>query len=211
MYNVPYFKAERPEEVVEFMRQHPFVVLCGSDGQGKPVATHLPLLLEERENQLYLQGHCMRKQDHTEAFRQNPQVLAIFSDAHTYVSASWYKDKKVASTWNYQAVHVSGVLRFLDDAGLLDLLTRLTRKMEGNESPSLVEHLEPEYLSRTMKAIVAFEIKVTGVEHVFKLSQNRDEESYGHIVSHLQAGDTQAQQVAKIMGEKSFSLPKRKP
>jgi transcriptional regulator len=210
MYNVPYFKAEHPEQVTEFMRQHPFVVLCGSDEGGKPVATHLPVLLEERENRLYLQGHCMRKQQHTEAFQRNPQVLAIFSDAHTYVSASWYEDKRVASTWNYQAVHVSGDLRFLDEAGLLDLLTRLTRKMEGAESPSLVERLEPEYVNRMMKAIVAFEISVTGVEHVFKLSQNRDEESYRHIISHLRTGDAQAQQVAKVMEGKSFSSPKTK-
>ncbi|MDP4131874.1 MAG: FMN-binding negative transcriptional regulator, partial [Bacteroidota bacterium] len=116
MYNIPYFKAEHPHEVIQFVKDHPFAVLCGADEKAIPVATHLPLLLEEREdNKLFLKGHSMRKQDHTNAFCQNPEVLAIFSDAHAYVSASWYQNKAVASTWNYQAVHVSGRLRFLDD------------------------------------------------------------------------------------------------
>jgi transcriptional regulator len=203
MYNIPYFKAENPGEVIHFMKTHPFAILCGSNKNGVPVATHVPLLLEERENKLFLQGHCMKKQGHTEAFDQNPNVLAIFSGAHTYVSASWYENKQVASTWNYQAVHVNGHLRFLDDAGLHTLLTRLTKTFEGGDSPSLVEHLDPGYLMQMMKAIVAFEIEVTGIEHVFKLSQNRDEHSYKNIITHLRDLDPDAQEIARIMEEKN--------
>lgn len=202
MYNIPYFKAEHPHEVIQFIKDHPFAVLCGSDEKAIPVATHLPLLLEEREGKLFLQGHSMRKQDHTNAFYQNPEVLAIFSDAHAYVSASWYQNRAVASTWNYQAVHVNGHLRFLDDAGLHQLLTRLTKMFEVNDSPSLVEHLDPEYVTRMMKAIVAFEIEISKVEHVFKLSQNRDQDSYKNIITHLREQDAGAQQIAKIMEEK---------
>ena len=33
-----------------------------------------------------------------------------------------------------------------------------------------------------MKAIIAFEIEVTSMDHVFKLSQNRDEKSYDNII-----------------------------
>jgi transcriptional regulator len=53
-----------------------------------------------------------------------------------------------------------------------------------------------------MKAIVAFEIKVQEVDHVFKLSQNRDEESYSNILSQLQKGDSDAKQVATIMKQR---------
>ena len=34
-----------------------------------------------------------------------------------------------------------------------------------------------------MKAIVAFEVEITSVENVFKLSQNRDEKSFHNIMS----------------------------
>lgn len=200
MYNIPYFKANNEKEVIDFMHQHPFVVLTGCDANNHPVATHVPVLIEERNGKLFLQAHIMRLTDHHKAFMQNPDVLAIFSGAHTYVSASWYKDPQQAATWNYQAVHAKGKLRFLDDDALLDILHKLTAHFENNpSSPSLVEHLPTEYVNRLMKAIVAFEIEITEIAHVFKLSQNRDKESYQNIIRHLYNGDSDARQVASVM------------
>jgi len=54
-------------------------------------------------------------------------------------------------------------------------------------------------VSRLAKAIVAFEIEVTEIDHIFKLSQNRDEESYRNIISELQKGNVEAQQVGAVM------------
>src|SRR5882724_11632902 len=104
MYDIPYFKASGQEEVIEYMRAHPFAMICGADQNGKPVATQVPFLFEQREDKLYLLGHVMKKQDHTKAFFQNPDVLVVFTGAHSYVSASWYENKQIASTWNYQSV-----------------------------------------------------------------------------------------------------------
>jgi transcriptional regulator len=119
MYNVPHFKSSNPQDVKEFMFNHPFIVLCGCRSDASPVATHIPVLIEERGEKLFLLAHVMKKQAHTEAFKQNDQVLAIFHGPHSYVSASWYTTQQIASTWNYHAVHASGILRFLDKNGLL--------------------------------------------------------------------------------------------
>jgi len=144
--------------------------------------------------------HVMKKQAHTESFRQNNQVLAIFYGPSTYVSASWYENKKVASTWNYQAVHAKGLLRFLDDQGLKEVLTRLTDKFENNSlSPALVQKMDNEYLTKMMQAIVAFEIELTDVQHVFKLSQNRDERSHANIIQKLKEKGGDAEIIAKTM------------
>src|SRR5438105_4712987 len=132
MYNLPYFKSKDPAKVLEFMRKHPFVVLAGSDESCRPIATHVPVLIEETENGLFLLAHVMKQTDHYKAFRHNPEVLAIFSSAHSYVSASWYTDPKQAGTWNYQAVHAKGRLRFLNDDKLLEVLQRLTTHFENN-------------------------------------------------------------------------------
>ena len=202
MYNIPYFKADDSREVIEFMKANPFAMLCGINEKGFPVASHLPLLLEERDGRLFLEGHSMKKQGHTDAWYRNPNVLAIFSGPHSYVSASWYTNQQVASTWNYQAVHASGQLRMLDEEALHAVLTRVTRTFESPDSPSLVERLDPGYVQQMMKAIVAFEIEVSSVEHVFKLSQNRDAHSYRNIINHLRGRDPEAQQVARIMEEK---------
>lgn len=206
MYNTVYFKTKDEKEVVAFMHQHPFITLTGVDANIQPVATHIPVLIEEREGKLFLLGHIMRATDHHKAFIQNPNILAIFSSSHTYVSASWYQDQKQASTWNYQSVHAKGKLRFLNDESLLAILKRTTAHFENNpSSPALVEHLAADYVDRLMKAIAAFEIEVTEIGHVFKLSQNRDKESYLNIIEELSKGDAQAQQVASVMKRNTAS------
>jgi transcriptional regulator len=205
MYNVPYFKTADPIEISAFMKAHPFILLCGSFRNGKPVATHIPVLMEERGEKHYLLGHVMKKQEHTRAFAENSQVLAVFSGSHTYVSASWYEHKQVASTWNYQAVHASGALQFLPDEGLLRVITKLTETFEDDhQSPSLVRKMDPAYVSRMMEAIVAFEIEIESIEHVFKLSQNRDEQSYENIIHRLQQKDADAQVIADAMLKRKY-------
>jgi transcriptional regulator len=201
MYDIPYFKAAHPEEVLAFMRAHPFALICGSDEGGKPVATQVPFLFEQREDKLFLQGHCMRKQDHTQAFLKNPNVLIVFSGSDTYVSASWYEDKQIASTWNYQSVQAAGRISFQDDGFLHRLLTRLTETFERSGSPSLVQHMDPAYVQKMMQAIVSFEVEVNSIRHVFKLSQNRDRQSQTNIISRLSEQGGDAREIAKAMDE----------
>lgn len=207
MYNVPYFKASDNEEVIKFMHQHPFIILCGVDANNQPVATHVPVLIEERDNKIFLLAHVMRKQTHTKAFGHNASVLAIFSGAHTYVSASWYSNPQTAATWNYQAVHAKGFLRFLDDDGLHQLLTGLTEKFENDpHSPSLMQHMDEAYVKNMMKAIIAFEIEITSIEHVFKLSQNKDEKTYDNVVHQLNQQDGDAKTIAGIMEKQKHKI-----
>ena len=207
MYNVPYFKSSDKEEVIAFMKAHPFIMLCGVNENNMPVVTQVPVLIEEREDKIYLLAHVMRKQDHSKAFEANPNVLAVFHGAHTYVSASWYGNKQVASTWNYQAVHARGILKFLDDIGLHNVLTRLTSTFENDtHSPSLVHKMDEQYVRNSMKAIIAFEIEVTEIQHVFKLSQNRDEKSYENIVEQLSAKDADAKAIAETMQQRKSKV-----
>ena len=200
MYDLKHFKANHQQDVIAFMHQNPFIVLCGIDAANKPVATHIPVLIEERNDRLFLQAHIMRKQIHTIAFENNDNVLAIFTNAHSYVSATNYTKQNTASTWNYQAVHASGMIHFLNDEGLLNLLTKLTEKFENNpHSPALVKNMEVSYVKDLMKAIVAFEIEITNIEHVFKLSQNKDQATKNNIIQSLQQQDDVAKAVANAM------------
>jgi len=200
MYDLKYFKANHQQDVIDFMHQNPFVVLCGVDTANKPVATHIPVLIEERDDKLFLLAHIMRKQMHTIAFENNANVLAIFSAAHSYVSATNYREQNTASTWNYQAVHANGTIQFLNDEGLLNQLTKLTEKFENNpHSPAQVKNMEASYVRDLMKAIVAFEIEITNIEHVFKLSQNKDKATRNNIIQSLQQQNDAAKAVANAM------------
>jgi transcriptional regulator len=207
MYNFSYFKEKDIAVVKQFMRQNPFAVLTGCDANNHPVATQVPLLLEEKNEKIFLYGHVQRKTDHHLAFEQNPNALALFTGPHTYVSANWYTNQQTASTWNYITVHAGGALKFLDDNALLSILSKTTAHFENNtDSPSLVEKMPEEYVSKMMKAIVAFELEVTHLDNVFKLSQNREKQSYDNIIPHLKAQGGEAAAIAKEMEARSSQL-----
>ena len=204
MYSFPYYKTKDQVKVLEFLHAHPFVMLTGCDEHQCPVATQVPILISERDGRLFLEGHVMRNTDHQKAFAANNNVLAIFTGPHTYVSASWYTNPQQASTWNYMAVHAKGKLTFLPEERLIDILKRTTEQFENNpSSDASFDKLPQEYVSRLSKAIVAFEIEVTVLDHTFKLSQNRDEESYKNITHRLAVSDSaDANAIAKVMKEK---------
>ncbi len=181
------------------MKAHPFVMLIAK-GEAYPVATQVPVLFAERDGKLVLRAHIMRKTDHHLALEKDANVLVVFSGAHTYVSASWYTNQKQGSTWNYRSVHAQGKLRFTSPEELLQLLTDLTDTFENNpNSPSLVKHLPDDYMQSLMKAIVGIEIEITDIQHVFKLSQNRDKQSFENIVAELEKGDADARLMAETM------------
>jgi len=207
MYNLPYFKEKDPAVVKAFMRANPFVFLAGVSATCQPVASQVPVLIEERGDKLFLMGHVMRKTDHHLAFEQNPNALAVFTGSHTYVSASWYTNQQTGSTWNYMSVHAKGLLAFVNDTVLLNILTRLTALFENNPaSPSLVEKMPQEYLDSMMKAIVGFEMEITQLDNVFKLSQNRDRESYLTIADKLKTQGGQAANIAAEMQQRGSQL-----
>jgi len=202
MYDISYYKANNHQEVLDFMQANPFVTICGVDAHGLPVATHIPVLIKVENEKVTISGHMMRKQDHTNAFEINKNVLVIFSAPSAFVSASWYTNKGMASTWNYQTVHAVGKLEMKDEAHLLQLLTELTLHFEKDENaPTQVKNLSPEYMQQNMKAIVSFEIEVAVLKNVFKLSQNRDEASHANIQNELNKGDAACKHMAAAMAK----------
>jgi transcriptional regulator len=203
MYDIPYFKASNHQEVLDFMQAHPFVTICGVDTNGLPVATHIPVLIKIEQDKIIISGHVMRKQDHSIAFESNKNVLVIFSAPSAFVSANWYTTKNMGSTWNYQTVHARGALEMKDEAHLRKLLTDLTLYFEKDPaSPTQVGNLSETYMQQNMKAIYSFEIVVTQLQHVFKLSQNRDEASHANIQTELNKGDAACQYMAAAMKRK---------
>lgn len=208
MYNLPYYKEQDPQKVLDFIHRHPFAFIAGCDEGGKPVATQIPVFIEERDGKLFLTGHMMKNTDHHKAFEKNPAALCVFTGAHTYVSATWYSNPQQASTWNYMSAHVKGTLRFMDEAGLADVLRKTSLHFEGynTASTTVFDNLSGDYTSRLMKAIVAFEVTVEEIDHVFKLSQNRDKESYEAIVQKLNGEGGDATVIAEEMRKRTDTI-----
>lgn len=208
MYNFSYFKEKDKQTILDFIEVNPFAFMTGSFLSGAQVATQIPVLLEERNGELFLQGHIMRKTDHHKALLENPNALLVFTGPNCYVSASWYSNPQIGSTWNYMSVHVAGQVDFMTNEELIVFMRKLTLKFEQGNTQSLTfyDNLPDQFLSKMMPAIVGFEIKADKMENVFKLSQNRDEQSYLNIISELEARGGNSALIASIMKERKSSL-----
>ena len=209
MYNYPHYKEHDKKKILEFMRQHPFVTLIGCDKNSRIESTQIPVLTEQREEKFFIHGHIARKSDHEKAFGQNSNVLVLFTGAHAYVSGTWYSgNPHQASTWNYISIHARGQIKFQDENALIDLLKKLSLHFEeGNTASSTIyDNLPKEYKEKLIKAIIAFEIEVTELDNVFKLSQNRDEKSYNTIVEKLKQQEGDAKEIGELMEKRKSKL-----
>ena len=208
MYNFSYFKEKDKQTILDFIEENPFAFMTGSYLLGRQVATQIPVLIEERNGELFLQGHIMRNTDHHKAFVENPNALLVFTGPSCYVSASWYSNPKIGSTWNYMSVHIGGQINFMSNDDLIQFMRKLTLKFEkGNtQSQTFYDNLPDHFLNKMMPAIVGFEIKAEKMENVFKLSQNRDEKSYLNIISKLEEQGGGSALVASEMRKRKAEL-----
>lgn len=130
------------------------------------------------------------------------------TDPSAYVSASWYTNPQMGSTYNYMSVHVVGEVKLMSNEVLINLMRKLTLKFEKGNTQSLTifDNLPVEYLNKMMPAIVGFEIKAEKMENVFKLSQNRDEKSYQNIISKLEEQGGSSVLIADEMKKRKSQL-----
>lgn len=196
------------------MKEQSFAMVAGVGGNGRIACTQVPVMVEERDEKIILQGHMARKSDHHRAFETNPSALIVFTSPHTYVSGTWYiGNLEQASTWNYISVHARGELRWMEEPELRELLRRTTLHFEKGDksSTTIYDNLPPAYVDNLVKAIVGFEMEVQELENVFKLSQNRDEQSYHHIIAQLEKQDEAGRYIAGKMKRNSAVLFNKEP
>lgn len=185
MYIPDIYKNENLEEIIGFLKENSFGILINQQN-GNIAATHIPLELQIRENdKQFLVGHISKENPQWQSFENDDRILAIFSGAHTYISPSWYDHENVP-TWNYVAVHIQGKIKIIVGQKVIDSLKKLVDKYEsGVENPTKIEHYSKKTMLQT-RGIVGFEIEITKIEAVKKMSQNRDDKNYNNIISELE-------------------------
>ncbi|OGS73799.1 MAG: protease [Flavobacteria bacterium RIFCSPLOWO2_12_FULL_31_7] len=199
MYIPDIYVNENRNEILRFIEENSFAILI-NQSSGKINATHIPLFIEESENnQLILSGHISKLNPQSENFEENGNVLAIFSGAHSYISSSWY-DYEEVPTWNYLAVHLEGKIEILNEEQKLLHLENLVNKYEkNNENPISTKSLSKETMRQAI-GIIAFNIIVENIDAVKKLSQNKSENNKKSIISHLEKIDNEnAKSIANEM------------
>lgn len=194
MYTPDLYKNENPEEIRNFLKDNSFGILINQTN-GKLTATHIPIELEiNAEGKEILQGHISKLNQQAEGFKENDQVLAVFTGPHSYISSSWYDHENVP-TWNYIAVHVYGRTKIVAYEKSVEQLKKLVDKYEEHsENPVRVEELS-EKTMREARGIFGFEIEIDEIQATKKLSQNRDDYNYKNIISELKKTEN-AQSIA---------------
>ncbi len=208
MYNIPYHK-ETDQQIIEaFVKQYPFAFLTGCDKENKPIVTQIPLFIEKKGSKKILRGHIMKGTDHHSAFLHQNHVLAVFTGKHTYVSGSWYSNPHTPSTWNYMSVHIKGMIRFVDEAETEEILRSVSLYFENQneDSPTVYDNLPLNFRQKAIKMIAGFEIEIEDMDTVFKLSQDRDAESYQNIIDKLKNQDEDGRTIAEEMEKRKDDL-----
>jgi transcriptional regulator len=197
MYSPAYNRVEDRAELIEFMRANNFPILVTGTG-GNLMASHLPVLVSEKGNQIVLDMHMAKNNLQWKEFFDD-EALVVFHGPHAYVSPRWYEEKERVPTWNYAAVHAYGVPKIVGDKQAKRASQRrLVEFMDPQWLPSF-DGLSDKYVEMMLEGIVNFEIPVTRLETRWKLSQNRSRREMELIAGQLgKSGDSLERALAEI-------------
>jgi transcriptional regulator len=202
MYISTIYQNHDQAEIKAFIAANSFGLLINTVA-GRPYATHIPLLLTTNAaGEEVLAGHISKANSQWKTFVEPSEVLVVFSGPHTYISSSWYDHANVP-TWNYIAIHIYGSLQIVDETTLRNDLRSLVNKHEAASAKPVVmgsDDLPEKMVTREMRGIIGFHIKINEIQAAYKLSQNRDDHNHTNIISELhKTGDAQAAAVADAM------------
>ena len=191
MYLPKHFTIEDQQEIFSFIRANAFGQLI-STLQGRLISSHIPLLLNQENDQLV--AHLARPNPQLKEI-DGQEVLVTLQGLHDYISPNWYENPGVP-TWNYQAVHVYGICHVVDDdKRLRDIIESLSAVYEASQP----EPWQPEYPDSMLRGIVGIEIVITELQAKYKLSQNRPREDQQGVIRLLR--DRGNYQLADLMAE----------
>ncbi len=206
MYIPRRYEEKDRDKVFAFMRENSFGILISVKDR-LPMGTHIPLLLgKNAAGEDILTAHISKGNEQKYSLTDGAKVLVIFPGPHAYVSPRWYTEMNVP-TWDYIAVHVYGTVRIMEGEELKNALSQLVDNYEsGMPRPVKMEEIPKKTFHDDLRGIVGFEILIGEVQAAYKLSQNRNEESYHNVVAHLDQGDEFSRKVASEMKERAPTL-----
>jgi transcriptional regulator len=151
----------------------------------KPLATHLPFTVAERNGKLLLQSHFAKANEQTRYIAEQTS-LVIFTEPHAYISPSHYDKQESVPTWDYIAVHAYGTACILEQEQ--EKLALLEQTIDNYEQAYRAQWdtLSSRYKTGMLQGIVAFELEVTELQGQKKLSQNKSDEERRRIVQQLE-------------------------
>ena len=181
MYIPRQYEWKNQQDIKSFINEHPFAIVI-NQVDGKPWATHTPIISTEKEDVLF--GHISKANPQWRTL-QDQEIMVIFNGPHSYISSSWY-DHESVPTWNYLAVHIYGKIKIVEGENLKNHMSNFMAHFESSQPKGQkMEDLSPSYIEREIKGIVGFEIQVKEVQAVEKMSQGKNEKNKKVIAEEL--------------------------
>ncbi len=198
MYIPALYKSNDFNLMRDIIRENAFALLISSAGRIR--ATHSMMMLNEDDPEnVYIETHISKANPQAKILKDRDEVLCDFLGAHTYISSSWYDHMNV-STWNYEAVQVYGKVMLMSPDELYGHLEKLTMKYEkAQQCPVLIENMGKSFVEKEMKGAFGIKIMPDDIFIQQKLSQNRKQDDFLNIISHLENGDENAVKIAAKM------------
>lgn len=184
----PSFTLADVAEIRRVIDANPWATVVSAPEDGL-VASHYAVLLDDDRDDLTVVGHVGRPDDAIHGLGER-EILLAFQGPHGYVSPGWYGDVPAVPTWNYTAVHLSGVPEILSTAENLRVLDALVARFESRlPDPRLMWERpnDAAFIERLESGTVGFRLTPTKVVAKRKLSQNKPAETIEAVIAALRA------------------------
>lgn len=199
MYIPQEFRESDKQEIFSFLDQNRFGAFLMNGMDGFPMVTHIPFLLKGDPDQFYIEFHLANANPQASLLKNGALGKWVITGPSAYVSASMYDHPNV-STYNYQAVHVSGSLSLLTEDEVQEHLIAVSDYFEqGRENPHDVRRLPQEMLKSYQNEITVARLEPFKTDAAFKMSQNRNQEDLQRIITDLEKGNQRDQELAQRM------------
>ena len=187
----------------DVMLRYNFATLF-SNVNGKPFATHLPVLPVKDQAGWHIDAHVARANPQWQALADEPEALLVFAGPHTYSSPSEYLAERRVPTWNYITVHATGAIEVLHQADDKQaILTQLIGHHDKAFLP-LWQQFEAPLRDGLFGAIVGLRMKVASLEGKFKLNQHRLLDNRPELANEYRAADENRREIASWMTQLGF-------
>jgi len=202
MHPNPVFHPADAAKNLSFARDRGFGILAVSGDDGPPWLSHIPFLVSD--DGAWVDLHLLRSNPIARALSSpRPARLAV-SGPDGYVSPDWYGVPDQVPTWNYVAVHLTGMLERCPAEALRDMLDQQSALFEARllpKTPWTTNKMTPEVMARMMRTIVPCRMRVDAVDGTWKLNQNKPDEVRARAADHVenQTSGADLRRLARVM------------
>jgi len=181
------------KKIVDFMNRFSFATLITSKNDF-PIATHLPFIIREENDKLFLYSHVAKQNEQWKHIEENV-ILVIFTEPHAYISPTNYEKEVNVPTWNYISIHAYGKGQLLTRHE--DMISLLEGTIDNYETSYREQwnRLPDKYRLGQMMGIAGFKIEVTEIQAKEKLSQNKTHNEQQKIIDTLAASSDANEQI----------------